>query len=647
MHELLSDVRYAARMLRKTPVVALVSILSLAFAIGVNTSTFSVAKGFLLETFRWHEPERIGFLYELDEREGSQVFAAPGTFLDWRDSLTHFSSLAAFTVRPANLTGGEEPLQVNLVEATVGIFELIGRGPTLGRGFLAEEAHTGAARVAVLSAEFFEREMGADPASLGRTIVLDGEPHAVVGVLPREFDFVPANFQVVRPVDLAPLRHDRESRDYLVFGRLAAGSGFQEATAELQAISDVLAAEHPETNRGYRADIQTLRQVFPGEVDTRLQYILLTVAGFVLIIACANLVNIFLSRADARQTEVALRTALGAGRVRVVRQHLVESLLISLVGGALGIGVSFWLVRGAAGAMPAELPSVFVPRIDALVLAFGILVSVVAGGLLGAAPALQALGIQPAQALGETSRGGTGSRRKRRLRSAFIVAETAAALALLTGAGVLTATFRDVVRNNGDIRIDGLLTVALTADESRYAEDAEVAAFYREVSASVARIPGVTGVSALLHLPRSREYSTTRFTVDGEVLEDPTEAPSSGWLAVGPAYFDTLGVTMLRGRGLAEHDRSDTVPVVVINDALAQREFPDGDAVGSRLTVHGVSREIVGVCGDFMQPRMVEAGAFPPLIFLPFEQHPVRSMHLAIRTEGDPSSHADAVRGAV
>ena len=647
MHALFSDFRYAARMLRKTPVVSLVAIVSLAFAIAVNTSTFSVSKGFLFETFRWHEPERVAFVYEVSQREGEDMEVAPGNFLDWRESSTHFQRMAAYTVRPANLTGGDEPQKLNVVEATVDLFPLLGRFPSLGRDFRSDEVSPGASRVAILSSEFFEREFASDPAALGEALTIDGEPHTVVGVVPRKLDFLPANVDVFRPVDLSQERHNREDRTYLVLARLADGSEFHEAEAELQAIAKRIEEQFPDTNRGSTVNVRSLREVFPGEVDTRLQYILMTVAGFVLLIACANLVNIFLSRADSRQTEIALRTALGAGRFRIARQHLTESLAISVAGGVVGMGLSFWLVRGAAAAMPAELPSVFWPELDTVVLAFGVFVSLAAGCLLGTAPALQALRVAPASALRETTRGGTISRRRRRLRSGFIVAETAAALALLTAAGVLTATFREIVQNNGDINVDGILTLELTADSSRYADDPAVATFYREVLRGIDEIPGVESSTVLLHLPRSRAFSTTSFTVDGQPLADPSEAPTSGWQAVGRDYFSTLEVTMLRGRSFNHADRADAAPVVVINDSLARREFEGEAPIGSRITVFDESREIVGVAGDFNQPRMVGEQGFPPGIYLPFGQHPIRTMSVAIRTDGDPARHGEAIRAAV
>ena len=647
MYDLFKDLRLAARMLRKTPGVAAVAIVSLAFAIAINTSTFSISKGFLFETFRWEEPERVALVYEVNLREADSTEVAPGNFLDWSEASTHFQQMVAYTVRPANLTGGDEPERLNVVEATEGLFALLGRYPTLGRDFLPEEASPSANRVAILSAEFFEREFGGDPAALGQALTVDGEPHTVVGVVPPELDFLPANVQMFRPIDLSQERHDRDGRAYLVLARLRDGSDFVEAEVELQTLAKSLEQQYPDSNRGYGVNVETLREVFPGEVDTRLQYILMSVAGFVLIIACANLVNIFLFRADSRQTEVALRTALGAGRLRIARQHLMESLLISAVGGLIGVGLSFAVVRSMGGAMPAELPSVFWPEVDGTVLAFGVLASLAAGCLLGTAPALQAMAVDPASSLGETSRGGTVSKRRRRLRSGFIVAETAAALALLTAAGVLTATFRDVVQENGDINVDGLLTVELTADESRHADDAAVTGFYREVLRRVAEVPGVSSAAALAHLPRSRAYSSTSFTVDGEKLDDPSEAPTSGWQSVSQDYFSTLEVTLQRGRYFNQGDRADAPPVVVINDSLARRSFPDVDPVGRRITVLGASREIVGVAADFNQPRISAEEGFPPAIYLPFEQQPIRTMSLALRTDADPMSLVDPVRDAV
>ncbi|HEX2465660.1 MAG TPA: ADOP family duplicated permease, partial [Thermoanaerobaculia bacterium] len=649
MHELLADLRYGARMLRQAPVTSLVAVVSLGFAIATNTTAFSVASGFLLGSFRWQSPEEMVAIEETNRNDSDRDDAAPGNYLDWKEASKHLVAMEAWTARPANLTGGDEPERIQIVESTPGLFQLIGRGPVLGRGFRAEEAGLRGSRVAVITDRFFEHRFGGDPNALGSSLLIEGEPHTVIGVLPEHFDFLPADADVFRPVDLVPRRDDRSNRRYVVMGRLAAGSRVDDVQAELAAVASRLETQFPDTNRGRGVHVEALSDLFPGRVDTQLQYILLTVAALVLVIASANLVNLYLARGDARRAELGMRLALGAGRARISRQLLTESLVIALAGGALGIVASIAWIRAVADIMPPMLPEVFRPHLDAWVLTYGVLVSVLAAGLLGAAPALQASRVEPSTALGETSRGGTGSRRRRRLRASFIVAETAVALALLTAAGILTSTFDAIVRDNGNMVPDGVLTLELTADENRFPTDTEVAIFYREVLRRLHELPGVEATAAFNQLPRSDNNPRTQFTVDGRAVASAAEAPSTGWQSTSPEYFTTLGVPIVAGRPLQESDRGDAAPVIVVNESFAREQFPGESALERRVTLWGVSRQIVGVCADFQQARIPLGGRTAPAVFLPFEQRPIRTASLAARvaSEGDPMALASAARQAV
>lgn len=644
MHQLLSDLRYCLRMLRKTPVVTLVAVLSLGVGIAANTTTFSIAKAFLFETFRWPSSERITVVWETRKSTAEDVPVAPGNYLAWRDAATRFAGLEAYEMKPANLTGGERPEQINIVAATPGLLDLIGRAPTVGRGFSPEEKAAADGHVAILTWHLFRDRFSGDPAALGRTVFVDGEPLTVIGVLPEDFDFFPANVELFRLADLEPRRQDHETRELFVLGRLADGATRDEAAAELAAVSQRLEAEHPDTNRGFGVHAQTLRELFPGETDSRLQYIFLTVAMFVLLIACANLVNVFLARADARQTELALRSALGGGRLDVTRQILFESVLIALLGGVGGILFSIWGVQQLAAAMPALLPSVFVPRLDAAVLVYGLVVSLMAGLVLGAAPALQAARVQPAAVLGETSRGGTGSRRRRRLRAGFIVAETAVALGLLTAAGVLSDTFNKWVRENGAMQVDGVLTLDLTADAYRFPEDPDAVSFFEEVERRLTELPGVESVTALSFLPRGYNVLTTPFQVEGHEPVEAAEAPQATWQAVSPDFFTTLGVPLRSGRALAITDRADTAPVVVVSESLARRYLGDRDPLGQRIEMFDRSWEVVGVSADFVQTRIILDEGVMPGVFVPLSQHPVRSLSLAARVGGDPALVGDPMQ---
>jgi predicted permease len=647
LHQLLSDLRYGLRVMRKAPVATAIAVASLGFAIATNTTTFSVASGFLFESFRWEKPRELMFAGETNRNDTEGRGISPGDYAVWRESSTRLAGIEAWKIHPSNLTGGEEPERVDLVETTPGLFDLLGRRPFLGRGFAPGDATPEGGRVVVLTQPFFQHRFGGDPAALGSTLAIDGQPHTVIGVLPDDFDFLPADVEVFRPVDLAARRNDFASHPWTAVARVAPGSSIDDARAELATVSQRVEREQPETHRGYGARVRSLREVFPGRVDTRLQYILLTVSALVLVIASANLVSLYLARGDARRCELALRMALGAGNGRVGRQLMTESLLVAGIGGVLGIvGSIFWVSR-VDRFIPAALPEVFHPHVSVLVLLYGVLVSLVAGTLLGAVPALQASRVAPAVALGEISRGGTSSRRRRRLRAGFIVAETAMALALLTGAGILTDTFQSMVRENGKIAVDGVLAFELTADENRFPTDDDVAAFYREVHRRIAALPGVESAAILSTLPRSMDNPRHQFTIDGRPEPAPSEAPWTYLQSVSPEYFATLGIPIVAGRAIGAGDRADTAPVVMINESFARRQFPGEDPLGRRLTIWGASREIVGVCGDFRQERMPDLDGTASAMFAPIEQHPIRSATFAARVAGDPMALAAAVREAV
>lgn len=310
-----------------------------------------------------------------------------------------------------------------------------------------------------------------------------------------------------------------------------------------------------------------MRDWFPGSTDTMLMHILMTVAGFVLLIACANIANLMLARAEERQREVAVRTAMGAGRGRILRQLLTESVLLALIGGGLGTLLSVYSIRWVAGFMPAMLPRSFMPELDGTVLAFTLAISMLAGMVFGIAPALHSFGDDIRESLGENSRGGAATRKRNRLRSAFVVAELAAALALLVGSGVLMTIFDDLVMQNPGFEVEGILTAQLTASEDVYPEDGDVTQLYTEVQRCLEEIPAVESVAVMVDLPRSHDQSSTEFTIDGRPQPRRNEGPRVDWQSVNSEFFEALGIPILMGRGLSSSDRDDTAPVVVANEA--------------------------------------------------------------------------------
>lgn len=647
MSDFLQDLRYGLRMLGKAPVVMAVAAISLAFGISANTVTFSVANGFMFAPFPYENQHELVAVYEnhrknIDDYE--TVSAA--NYFDWRERTTVFEDLVAYDVIPANLTGGDHPDRVNLVLMPPETFAMLGQEPILGRDFDRSEGTAG--DVVVLSHTFWHQYFAASPDVLGSQVTLDGEPHTVIGVMGEGFDFIPANVDVFRPTDWSDRREERDNRSLVVMGRLRDGRTVEQARAELEAIASQLELEHPEANAGYGVYVVGLREMFPGPTDTTLMYILMTVAGFVLIIACANIANLLLARAEDRQREIAVRTAMGAGRIRILRQLLTESVLLAIIGGALGTFFSVYGVRWVATAMPAEIPRSLTPQLDATVLAYTLGLSMLAGILFGIAPALHSFGEDIREALGENSRGGTATKKRNRLRSSFVVAELAAALALLVGGGVLMSAFDALVEEDTGFEVEGVLTAALTVSEDRYPDDAGVTRFYQDIIRELEAAFGEGSVATMLQLPRSRGVAYTDFTLDAHETPQANDEPTTDWQAVNHAYFTALGVPITSGRGFEASDRADTQSVVVVNQRFVDVFLPDEDVLGQQVTILGASRRIVGISNNVFQTRMPrEGGALGPIVYVPMAQHPMRSMSLAMRVSGDPATLAPMVRSAI
>jgi predicted permease len=648
MWDFVRDVQFGLRMMLKTPLVMAVAAVSLALGISANTTTFSVANGFFFAPFPYENQDELLILWQNHRNETEDQPVSPANYLDFRERVTVFEDLIAYDVIPANMTGGDQPERVQLVETSPETLALLGREPFLGRAFETKEGVPGSRNVSILTYPFWQRTFGEDRDVLGETILLDGEPHTIVGIMPEDFDFIPADVDLFRPTNWEERKEDREERSLLVLGRLQEGRTVDEAQAEISTIGGQLREEYPEANEGYVFRTIVLRDFFPGPTDTILIYILLTVAGFVLLIACANIANLLLARAEARQREIAVRTALGAGRGRILRQLLTESVLLALLGGTLGTIASVYSIRGVATSMPAMLPRAFLPHLDGTVLLYTLGASVLAGMIFGVTPALHSFGDDIRESLGENSRGGTATRKRNRLRSAFVAAELAAALALLVGASVLMDIFDSLIMAGAGFDTKGVLTAQLTISEDRYPEDADVVRFQREVLRRLEETPGVESVATMINLPRSRGVAATDFTVDGRPPPPNNEEPQTDWQSVNPDYFDALGVPILRGRGLTGGDRQDTQPVVVVNESFVAGFFPDQDPIGAQITVFSSSRQIVGVAQNVFQRRMPgDDGGIQPTLYVPFEQRPWRDISIAMRVSGEPSSLADAVRSAI
>lgn len=648
MRTLFQDVRFGLRMMAKSPIVTLVAVGSLALGIAANASMFALLNSFLLEPLPYADQDELILLRTLYEGEPLE-FAGGLSVPNYRDLVEAGRSLESSTIyeiERANLTGLEQPEQLSVVVATPSILDVFGVQPSLGRGFRAEEGAEGAGRVLVLEYDYWQARFLGDPDVLGRSVTLDGDAYTIVGVMPEAFDMIPANIHALRPSNFDDRAEARAGRGMLAFGRLVDGATPEQLGAEIEGTAARIEAEYPEVNRGIHFQVQTLRQFFPGPTDTQLLKILTAVTLFGLLIACANIANLLLSRAEERQREVAVRTALGAGRGRILRQLLTESVVMGLSAGVLGSVMAIWIVRWLQTAMPDEMPSVLRPELDPEVLAVTLLVSVVAGVAFGLAPAVHSVGGGLREALGG-ARGGTAGRRRKRVRSAFVIGEVAVALALLSGSGFLVQAFDRLSSDDPGFDSAGLLTFQLSVLDDRYVEDTDVAAYQRELVTSLGAIPGVDGVAVMSSLPRGQSNPQARYTVDSRPIAEVNEQPTAGLQTVNPAYFETLGVEVVQGRALEDGDRADSEPVAVVSDAFAAREFGDVDPLGERITVRGTSRAIVGVVTDITQDRMALAGRAGEQIYVSFEQAPLRNPSFALRADGDVARLAGDVRAAV
>ncbi|HUF68495.1 MAG TPA: ABC transporter permease [Longimicrobiales bacterium] len=648
MTDVLQDIRYGFRMLVKTPVVSIVAALSLALGIAGATAMMAFVSAFLLEPLPFGDQDGLLLLQQL--RRGDSIELASGVsmpnFRDLEEASTSFDGMTAYTVNAVNVTGVELPEQIQVISATPNVFEVLRIQPLMGRGFRADEGVAGTGGVIVVTHSYWQSHFLGDTGVLGGTIMLDGRQYSVIGVMPEAFQMLPADVEGFIPSDFADAT-DRASTAFIVFGRLRPGVALTQADAELTGAFARIETAYPDAIRNWTLDVSEARSFFPGPTDTKLVLLLLTVALFGLAIAGANVANLQLGRAELRMKEIAVRTTLGAGRLRILRQLLTESIVLSLVAGAVGTVLSLYVIRGLATAMPPELPRAFVPALDGPTLIATVVLAMLVGILFGLAPALHASGANLRDSLGEGTRGGTATRKRKRIRSAFVMGEVAVALALLTGAGYLMQAMDTVVNRDPGFDPAGLLTFELTLPEYRYGEPPEMAAFEREAERVLAGVNGVEGVAIMSTLPRSQSTPNTTFHVEGTQPAEDNDRPRTGWQAVNAAWFETLGVPLVSGRYIEASDRADTRPVAVVNHEFADRWFGEDDAVGRRIEVFGESREIVGVVGNIMQSRIALSGRGEAAVYLPIEQRPLRNPAFALRVAGETSAVAGAVRAAI
>jgi putative ABC transport system permease protein len=487
------DIIHSLRVIARSPIVSVIAVLSLALGISLNVTNFSLMNSWLFRPLPYPDGGRMVMVYE-NNRNDPDPFdsVSPANFFDWKERSQTLEDWIAIRYELLSLTGVDQPQQLMVAYVTPDFLQSLGAEAMVGRTFSLDEGGAEDDLVAVMQEALWRNQYGADPEIVGRTILLNGDAHTVAGVLPETFDFLLGTVSLWIASDLEDLREERDNRSLVVTARLRPGATLEQAQAEMNTLAADLEQQFPDTNRDWGVALRTVRQMFPGPTDTMLIWILMLVMFLALLVACANVSNLLLAKADARSKEMAIRTALGASRWRLVRQLLVESVLLALIAGGLGVLLSVWGIDGIAQILPDEIPAYFSPRIDGNVVAFSALLSVLAGLIFGITPAVQAVGSDVSSALTEGGRGGTSSRRRRRFRNAFVAAEFALALTILIGAAVLTDLFNEALDVDAGYDASGLLTMEFTLQNHTYPERADMVLALEQIGQQFDEEAGIT-----------------------------------------------------------------------------------------------------------------------------------------------------------
>jgi predicted permease len=651
------DLRYAIRQLMQNPGFTIVITLTLALSIGANSAIFSVIDAVLLKPLPYPEANRLMRLF-LSNNAFPQFPLNPWDFHDFRTRNTSFESLAAYTRSDAQLSGSGEPVRLNGFGVTAGYFHTLGLKPEIGREFDTQAEISGNEKQVILSDRLWRSRFEADAGILGRKITLDMEPYTVVGIMPAGTQHPGNSYRAVafgnsvdvwRPFAFAGNPAQRGSHYLEGIGRLKMGIQPAQAESEMNAIMTQLGREH-EGDTGWSVHVIPLTEEIVGS-NRRMLLVLLGAVGMVLLIACANAANLLLARAAARQREVAVRLALGAPRGRLIRQMLTESLLIALLGGGLGGLLAIEGVRALVSLLPAGFPRAAEIHVNATVFAFTFLISLMTGVLFGLAPALQASRVDPKQGLHEGGRSATGSARQRRLRNVLVIGEVSLACVLLIGAGLMLRSFLKQLQQNNGFQAQHVLTASLALPQSQYKPGADSVQFYDRLSAGLASMPGIESAGIGSDLPWTGYDDNIGFDIEGK-QPAPHEEFHARYHAASQNFFRALGIPLLRGRFFAQSDSKGAPMVIIINQALAKRYWPNEDGLGKRITFDDHPKDsdwltVVGVVGD-VKDKPDSPSAEPAFWWaLPQAPNAFPGMSLAVRSGADPASLAGAVREQV
>ena len=651
MNSIWNDLRYAARMLLKNRAFTVIALLTLALGIGANTAIFSVVNAIVFRPLPYSAPQQLVGMWTKDvRRPGAQNPTSLPVLRDWQQQSKSFSGIAAYAFNRFTVTGAEGADQTRGVLATSNFFTVMGVTPKLGRALQASDDRE---RVVVLSDELWRRRFNSDPQVLGKTINLNAEPFTIIGVMPSSFRFPTPDIELwcsMGPIyAIAPGSsvgdwvNNRSLRGYRAVGRLQEGATIEQAQAEMAAIAERLAKDYPDSDAGIGVVLVPLYTQMVGKVRQPL-LVLLVAVGFILLIACANVANLLMARTAARDREIAIRRAMGAGQVRLIRQMLTESLLLATLGGSLGLLIAIWGVQLLIGLSPKDIPRLEGVGVDRWALLFTFGIAMGTGILFGLAPAWHARRLSLNDTLREGGRGVSGFGRLKRMRGVLVVSEIALAVVLLVGAGLMLKSFEKLTDVNPGFDSNNLLTMSIALPPVRYQEPAKQIAYFEQALERVRSLPGVVAAGACTSMPPEYIQQGSGFTIEGRPPQSGA-LPTALYMPATPGFLEALGVPLINGRTINASDTPQSQGVVVINETFAQRFFDGQEPVGQRMTLGGVLRTIVGVVGDAKYQGLGnEAGL---QAYVPHSQNPFPGMRILVRTSVDPSSLIAAVRNQI
>jgi putative ABC transport system permease protein len=646
------DIRYAIRSLARSRGYTAMAIAVLALGIGATSAIFSFVDGVLLKPLPYREPDRLVQVWE-KAPGGFRNYVSALNFQDWRRQHRVFEGIAAYSTAPATLSTGTEPIQLDASRVSASYFDVFGGRAALGRTFVPGDDSEGRDGIVVLSHRVWRTRFGSDPSVIGRVITFDREPCTIVGVLPDNSPYDRGWTDVWRPLAFKPGERTRDYHWLRVVARLAPGVTFEQAQADMDAIGAGIARDYADVKKGWGVRLDRLAERTVGTELAQSLQVLLAAVGLLLLLGCANLANLSLARGMSREREVVVRAALGASRGRILRQFLAESLLLSAAGGALGVAAGYAMMRGLTLLLPPlYLPREAVVAMDARALLFCTLVSVATGLLFGIAPAFHASRVDLTGSMRGSSRGATADRSRARFRQSLVVAEVAIGCVLLAGAGLLGRSFLAMQGVEAARNPDRVLTAWLIAPGSRFTSPDEARTYYRELLDRVRALPGVNAAAMSTALPLEGWSDGMPFTIAGR----PDGNGGTGFKMVTPGYFTTVGLPIVRGRGLTDHDRKGTTPVIVINEALRTQYFADRDPIGARLQIQEIVPgqralgpqipwEIVGVVANEHANGLTDEAS--PGSYVTLEQAPSYGVAVLLRTATDPSAVIAPLRSAV